>query len=564
MEDEVLSFYWRRMIRLNGATSARLLAQEILGAPSRHLSSDLPTHLGCFTSQVGEQVGLSLRALVTSHTAYPAYAAGLEPDAQAALLSRMIRSSPGPRHSTVQLCTQLRFVGSTFRCRTCCREQERLFGFSYLLRRQQLPGVGLCAVHLEPLVHEVGGLAISPPATTEEKVNNEIALARSYESIMNLRRDELEPCRASLRNRLGIRESSRICAGDIHIQRIVAALTRRFSTGFLLEATTEELCNESNVVRALRRLATPSCALSPLWSAYLWGVIVDPARASCPRQLPAHRGVPVERVARVLSASATLTEASAELGLSVTTLAVHARRLGIDFSWRPKDWKPEAENGALLCLAAGLPIEEICEHLHLSQSAVYRILRASSWALIERKKSILEVRMEMYRRRWENGKAAALRRSKDGVAAAEVWLKRHDAEWLRANPPLRSSKRRARKRGTARLASRQYLQLARRAMMSSADAWVGSPTSSRATPTRILRQMGQSNGGGRSPLTALAVDVSEQTRLFAERRIKAGFQRLVESHKLVSTSSLVRSARLRRSTLEAAGIDARRWIERAT
>lgn len=562
MEDEDLSSYWGRMIRLNGATSARLLAREILGAPSRHLSSDLPTHLGNFIERVGDYVGLSLSALVSCHTAYPAYAVGLDPQEQADLLSRMISYSPGPRHSAAQLCAQMRFQGSTFSCHSCRREQERLFGFSYLLRRQQLPGVGLCTVHLEPLIHEVGGLAISPPATIKEKVNNEIALARSYESITNLRRDELEPCRASLRARLGIRESSRICAGDVHIHRTVAALTTRFSAGFLLKATTEELCNESNVVRALRRLASPSCALSPLWCAYLWGFTVDPPSESRPRPLPIPQRASAEAIAKVLNASATLTEASAKLGLSVTTLAVHARRLGIDFSWRPKGWKPGAEDGALLCLAAGLPIGEICEHLHLSQSAVYRILRASSWALVERKKSILEGKRELYRRRWQDAKGSIQRRPKDGVVAAGVWLKRHDAEWLSTTAIFQPSKRGAPKcLGTPRVASRPYLRLAKKAMMSSAEKWIRRPTSSVVSTTLILRQLGHPNGGCRSPLTAVASNLSEKAPLFAERRLSAGLARLVESRKQITISALVRSARIRRSTVAAAGIDAGRWIE---
>jgi len=278
MEDESLSSYWRRIVKLHGVESARLLAREILGAPSWQLASDLPSHLGVLIGQVGECLGTDLRTIVDFHTAYRAYAAGMDAPRQAMLLSSMIGSSSAPRLSAIRWCQRVRLAGGTFRCRACSHEQERRFGFSYEVRRHQLPGVGLCVDHGETLFQTLGGQRVQTAARAcKAKVRNELALARSYESIATLRWQDLGRCRGLLRSRLGIWDPSRVRASDALIQHIVALILKHSAGGFLLEATTAELCNEANVVRVLRRLASPSYPLSPLWFAHLWAVPFSPS-----------------------------------------------------------------------------------------------------------------------------------------------------------------------------------------------------------------------------------------------------------------------------------------------
>lgn len=131
----------------------------------------------------------------------------------------------------------------------------------------------------------------------------------------------------------------------------------------------------------------------------------------------------------------SLRQAAKKLRLSVTTVRVHAERLGLHVAVRPKHVYRETIVAIRRYLAEGRPIAQVARLSQISEVTIYRILRSHPPTFECRREFLF--RCERTKRRQRLRKS--VRRINDPdrqtirrrCARDIIWLRRHDRPWLR-------------------------------------------------------------------------------------------------------------------------------------
>ena len=555
LPDELLRSHWDRMVQLSPLSTSRAMAKELLGAAHRSLDLRLPTNLGAWERTIGPIVGRSALEAIRLNTMFPVLAAGARPSQQAALLRAMLRPRHGPTRSMGRLLVGDRSA-IAMRCPQCDAASP-----AYRRRIHQLIGVGVCPIHPDtPLVADVTFVADSPACITHRQIESDLLLAAAYQSILEMRPSLIARCRNDLLARSGFpMETDDVKMTRRQLSEIRDLVCTAFKGGFTDPQLTRTIRDPNAFINGLRGFLNGQSA-SPFWTAALHASL--PVSVTAPPSTDIDDGAAARQLTVTLAAlaqAATLTEAGRTTGIDVTTLSTLARAHGITFVGRPSKLTDRVVARMSIFLARGDDIASVAKRYHVSAVSVYRVLRYSPGVAKERSENLGARECNLRRSAWSihiathcSSSPKELRRLRP---ADWMWLYRHDRDWLHAEERSRASAlaqppvgRRQKQRAPASVLPHLFAAKA----SALRDAFAPKQTSS-----AMLRAIGIVGVGPRqtNAIRRLADTIAETTEQYVARRLGAAIEYLTAHGLSLNTHSVTRTARLRPSTIYAAGLD---------
>lgn len=579
-EGELLSSYWRRLCAMNVGQSTRSTTSQLFSAPWRSPDHLLPGYIDRFAKQVGKLVDMpDASQWLQAHTQFALFAAGLPPKRQNELRCRMLYTKTGPVAPCIGLTAEETLRATVTVCPQCDRLAIETHGISYWHRMHNAPGVSYCLVHERDLVRVLPECDCAPALQVKRKrasareVDNALRLARSSALLSLLRGESLSSFRQQLRSRAGA------YGGQAKLSRAVLAelVCDEYAGGFEspeLDALVTSTRQAQSWLGAFFR-ARPR--VHPVYVALLHGALERASLDEAARQ--AGRGVRVARSTpdlalclEVLRKERTLTQASRNLGISVTTLATLARRHNIAFDAKPSVLGMQLRNQVCTWLAAGEAIAVIAQQAHTSPVSIYRVLAGDPWAKRMRQEALLCRSRESYRALWQNVQERSATASRTQLRrlspAAWSWLYRHDRQWLDAEIAKRPCKQTAEQASSPRRARLPWTRIDRQltqSLQSTRTRLLRSPGAARLTRQRLLAAAGvgiDQQQGRMSQIDGIVAQLVESPRQFVERRLEQALHNARKTGLPPEGWLLIRMARLRPSTVRRAGVDANQWVQR--
>lgn len=589
MPDELLSSFWRRLLALNPALSNRAVATRIFGNAWRAPATLLPGFLDDFARGIGRLLGLSDGGgLLYAHTMYPLFAAALPLERQLGLAERLRRRHRGGVLPFKPLLATEALGRTVLICRTCERLDQDLTGVSFWRRVHNSPGVAYCITHMCPLDRiGVGDLAAlnvrsATQRPTSRRMSNALALARASASLITLDGEGLHRFREGLFARA--REQSHRGAGRmIRYTTIAELVCEHFTGGFEWLEIDALVAHPIAASTWIRSLLSSRGRVHPLLVSLLHSALPACSQVVTLRPVPRTlRARPYAKLSADTEAEAiaalhqcgSLTEASRQTGLSVTTLAQIARRCGQAFDVRPSTLLNDVRARVCCELAKGTSVSAVSARERLSLASVYRILAASE-ATREQRASVLRIeRRDRYRVQWDrllqdhpDWTVTDARRNQQ---ALWTWLHRHDREWLRSrsgSQPTGTAAHQRRRSAPAKITWTHVSSEIARSLEQARLRLLMRPGAARVTRPRLMRAVGLADGRARlipsARLEAQAAALAESMIQFVERRLSWGLSLALERGVAAEPWRVVKLARLRPSTVAAAGIDADAWLRQA-
>jgi len=144
-------------------------------------------------------------------------------------------------------------------------------------------------------------------------------------------------------------------------------------------------------------------------------------------------------MAKRLKAGESMRSVSSDLGLSVSTLRIHAQKAGIEVNTRPSKIFKSDERFIWRKLLVGEKTQAIAEELELSMGAVEKVLTKYSELKQLRKRiwyltifKFHKNKITTYLQRHGNAKRNQI---KQDVSASYMWLYKHEKQWLYQHLP---------------------------------------------------------------------------------------------------------------------------------
>lgn len=579
-EDELISSYWRRLVDLNCGQAFRNITRWLFAAPWRSPAHSLPGYIDAFTQEIGRLAGIpDAGRWLHAHTHFPLYAAGLSPERQAQLRDRMLYARAGPIAPCIALLSAETFRRTIAVCPQCRGVDVQRAGVAYWRRVHNAPAVLYCLLHecrLERIC-STDGCIVKPSCelnsrATARKVDNALRLAHSASGLLGLSQAELEIYSRALRQRAA--QACGYGAGArVRYARLAELVCERYSGGFELPEIDSLVSHPHRADQWLQALFRPRARVHPTLVMLLLGALDETVSAVRATAIETVTRKPLDRAdcLDVLRSSQTLTHAAQQLGVSVTTVAVAARRHGIAFSSRPSRLTPQRRTEICRRLARGDGIESIAAHANVGAQSVYRVLAAEPSTRAAREDALRARLRRQYRNRWQRLCSryptlshTQLRRQAPG---AWVWLYRHDRDWLKSCPASTPRARSNFQYGARAAARLPWLEVARQleeALIEARARILRKPDAARVTRPALLRVAGFADDLDSGPavehLYAVVDRLVESTFEFVVRRLRYALSESDRAGQSIDAWALVRVARLRPSTVKRAGIDVDRWL----
>lgn len=569
VEDELVASYWKRVRELNFNNNSRTLAGDVLAGAWRELSPGLPTHLESFQEAAGVLLQLDDEQLLLQHTLFGLYAAGLPEERQRSLRLRMLKSSRGPRQPCAPIANIDRSTGCVMVCSKCQSLSLKETGAATWRRIHNAPGIEICPIHFEPLGLMIDGIAFRYRTArslllTDVRISNDLRLSSVYQTVCGMSVTELRCFREDLLHRVRLAVASG--AGR---QKGYAETAKRFcdafKTGFVSPELTRLTSDADAIGSALHAMLRSRPNVHPTWVALTHLAVATEEKENKVIPAKALASAPLEGdLVDLLRRSASLTSASVASGVSIGTLSTLARKYGLDFSYRPSVMTDGTRTLCLSRLTSGVGMSDIAKDLMIGIQSVYRALASAPEVRQTRDALLREARLIDSRARWlallaadPNASSTQLRRQ---AAALWSWLYRNDRCWLSSSARGRGTQSAlvlASPRRVSRLDASQTTRLkdakARR---------LANPNCRRVSATFLIGAVGGMNGSGTSSraISKAARALAETEFDYVSRRLFQGAAGLQARGMTVSPSSLLRSARIRSSTAENAGVDVDAWL----
>ncbi len=323
MPDETISSYVMRVGLLADASLPRTLYRALFGAAWRAPHAQLPTSLHALAAATA-CVTLTPQPehWLTKHTLFPYFASVATPAAATVLATRMLIPRIGPVRPVHALTTDEWRIRVARTCHECMAEDLRTIGFTYIRRRFMIPYVSRCTLHGARLIEVTTWTPVGLKREATHKITDR------FDQQINSNRF------AKVSEALLFQEpgSARTAVKD--------ALRSR---GFLTKSG--RLRGESGLKVLTRCFGNRRKFIHPVAAVLLLAAdsYVHTAVSEHPAAKSVVRGrgkrLVIERTNQALQLIAngtTLSAASAQVGISVTTLTLAARRVGLSYVHAPR------------------------------------------------------------------------------------------------------------------------------------------------------------------------------------------------------------------------------------
>lgn len=469
--DELLYSLLARVVVCNAMGDPRSYLEKLFGSRNVVPGIDLPTRLNELHNRLGTCSPFDTVAeLIDRSTLYPYHRPFLTMERHSAV-QNIILSGDGKRLKTLLGRVANRFgANPPLRyCPVCVTHSIECGGVPYWHRAHQLPGVSHCIEHEMLLNTFVTSSSLShkqtlqlPPCRSDLPIcdfvpdEHQIRFALLSQSLLEMQLPSLHPTA-----RTGIYETAISAQGLVNKKnridhKAVAEALLLHYNGFRSFVHRDRLLSSSaqplGWVRALLdrplRSMHPICHL--LLIGFLFKTVAEFAKAienyALDRKNNDHleNDIPIplagsrnQAMRSLLTNTALSCRSVAKLmNLSVTTVVSRRRSLGVVIQERRKNLTSTRINSIVLALEAGTTPQKIAAQLHVSLSAVYRLLAESSE--LNQRYNFERRRLELAARRqhWLQSIAAyntfSLRELRTIDAATYAWLWRHDSLWLQS------------------------------------------------------------------------------------------------------------------------------------
>lgn len=554
------SFYERQRSLNAGAGSEK--RGEVKRPGSRRGVPDwlMPTELESFAGQYGECLGKGdARQWVEEHTIAPFFSATLSPKQAIAFQARLLRPRNGPRRPKLAIAPSEWLEPSPTLCPTCDDDFVAQNGFSIVLRHWLLPFLTRCPLHsvsLENFPHWTP-LSRGPSGEVKRSFNREsLGVSFSVECYAALESKEglLEELGHLLQSRGFTTPGGRIRREALcnHLVSHARGRYEHAELSRLLESPT-------SVSALLRPLCTPRGALHPAIGVALLVALRD-ADESPQQAISSPARIQKTALLEVtLKRCRTLSEAARQAGVSVTTAAVYAKALGVEYLARPKLVDDACRSELEHLLSCGMAVPPAAKKAGVSLSSAYRVLKSRVDIAQRRKSSKEEWALRGAQRTWKKVVLDNPAFTKSELRAAEpaayTLLYRKDRAWLSLNSPAPKAKA-PRGNSPSRIPDGAHDQLLAR--LHAARDTDGKERTPRFTATRLLFMSGRKHQGGLSNRPDLELElkgIAESLAEFVRRRLSAAVARLHNEERLISVAAVERESGLRPETIALSGVN---------
>ncbi len=516
LDDELLFSRIARYARLIGETAARPVLGRLLGNAMATPASALPSGLFALAAYFGKHD--SADSILQNATHYPFYAAYLGEGQRKTLRKSMLESRCGGAKLAIGIVASR--IGAFNRLRLCrdCFDAESADGIAFWHRCHQLPGALMCHAHQRPLldasqvvVRRRHALVLPEDVLVSAK---EIAVrpeqrGRAQESARMTAAMLLNPAPAhgaeelSRRYRL-LAENCGLLTSSGSIRH--AQLRARLSGYWDCLADIPEFrwltasSWHEDLLRGRRR------SIHPLKHAVLCAVL-----GCLPTDLPASpvlpiaageeddpiarhdpEDTPLDRALLAVSIGKSCRSAAVAHGISVGTVLVAAHRSGLAVSCRSKVIDARLTKIVRESLTSGLPLKTIASATCLSNSSVWRILKADAALEAAWADARWQALSTLHRDRWSKllseSDSASLKELRRLEPASYAWLYREDRVWLGSANAGRSRPLQPRLRNMDRWASHDW-RWSTAIERLAAQILAIEPPAGRASRSRLLREL---------------------------------------------------------------------------
>lgn len=458
--DEALHSRISRYHRLSGNRHDRHTLQDIFGRHTLVITSHLPSHLATLSAKLPDGEPYRIASLIESATLLPYFRPFLSARQARQCVDAMQSDDAGALKISIGLSAGRVGGQNPFRyCPACAKHDEREYGVAYWHRAHLLPGVVVCPVHRVAL-HAVnpawvrrhrhrlflpGDPEVASQARPAEHIDEYISL---LSDIALLSAQVLHAAQAPL-DREWQRNSYRALASDAGLIDKFGRLKRSAAEQCVVELGQSlpslpdfAFVRHNGIVSArwgfslLQRQRTTIHPLKHIL--LLWWlrqcVPQGDQRTNCMSPSANQRRVPrsslsldVSRLQTMLCLQEhSLRRCAEELGVSVTTVGIEARRRGLPVKIRPKSLNQDKIRVLCKALVSTHSLQQISSKHGVAVVTLYRILRIYPDVAAQRATMIFAVERERRRELFvRDMRANALRQCR-----GYTWLYRHDRAWL--------------------------------------------------------------------------------------------------------------------------------------
>jgi len=486
LPDELLYSFLARLQAYNALRNPKVYLEQLFGTKDIILGIDLPTRIDALAQCLNKfSLFDSPEDLINTTTLYPYHRPFLTIERHNAV-QQILLFGGGKGLKVLMGRVANRFgANSPLRYCVCChREDIDKYGVPFWHRSHQLPGITCCATHhLDLVVYTTPSMLtdkqrlILPPGSLTRKHlptesrPDQVRFAQLSKDLLEAKLPTLNPLLRQRAYREAIQEHSFYSREKgVDYDALADALRCHYEDfiGFahrsrLLATPTIPLSWLRPLFDRPSRSSHPICHL--LLIGFLFSSIDDFQRAftaavetdtelipeRCQKNYrPRANAHPLQHDQLLRDTSISCRTLAKLLNLSVTTVVIRRRTLGIPISERRKNLDVEKLTAIKDALAKGLSPPVIAKQYEVSISSVYRLLAASP-ALIESRTRTQHDMERLERRRiWQhaadNNQNAGVQIIRATAADTYAWLYRHDRVWLQhINATLKTPCKRARR-----------------------------------------------------------------------------------------------------------------------
>lgn len=475
--DEELLYAWvARLHLLNAGSDARFTLKELFGSSTGIPSADLPCRLKAFVDRTLTWGPFSsVLDVACRGTLLPYFSRFMSTERKAATVAAMAGDN-GEGLKVMMGLVANGFGASTTlsNCAYCDASSLRRYGCQTWLRIHQLPGVSICPIHLEPLFFTL----VQSRQSHRQQLNSPLLVQTSPAGFEGgsrpcLERFALLSAEALLLDASPVPEIERARTylaaiaehgltkhGRVNWAELAKCICAEYNEFKGLPFQRRLLSSEDNPLRWLQDLCLrPKRALHPichlLLAGFLFGDLksffaANQARIQANTTLHCLEQRDDGRIQNEASNISILLEdtklscreVATRAGLSVTTVVLRRRSLGVPIAERRKSLTPSKITEIVELLQIGNSAAAVAISAGVSVSTVYRTLATISETLPRRATLNTEEKRKKYRSRWKQAQAAnplaGTKMLQVTIGGTYAWLYRHDREWLHLNSPVRS------------------------------------------------------------------------------------------------------------------------------
>lgn len=469
--DETLYSVISRSFKLNGDRSSSSFLAKTFGTKHAIIATGLPSRISELIKCLKyNSINIHENDIINNLTLYPYFSTFLTPKSAELLKYKMLSSDGRSIKIGTGLVAQGLGAAEPLRqCDSCRNSDFQKYGQPYWHRSHQLPKVSVCYIHNEPLF-EVRGPAHniarhllmlpsstnSPPqlfyrsnnnspSQTRNPLNYEFAVWSHFVLSTQLAPRHLEDFRNLYVKRLidfGFSSSN----GRIRQRELTNyILNYHHNFKYLIGSTDLAHLTSGIIPWATKLVRKPKAAQHPLHHIlftmaifYNWETFLT--EINHPEPIVKNNKIlnKVDKTNLIKSLieqhNYSLRKTALQVGLSVTTVGIIAKQLGLKTFVKPKHIDSAKTQATREQLAHGTPIAKIALELHLSEASVRRIKRIYSDTAklrekvlfskerIKRQKQLLNKVSELYLK----DRQSIRRLCQKDV----VWFQRHDKIWL--------------------------------------------------------------------------------------------------------------------------------------